>query len=310
MRHVVRVLSAVLLTCLSALRTLVSAPVRRGGKFVAAVVSGALIVVLATQSAEGAITAFAETPAHPVLPQQRGGSAAGLSHRTGSAVQAGRGTAAKKSAAALPEGAPNRPGKPRKSFTGPVAALPAQGVTPPASVRSARLQSAPMAPDSSGTAEQGDPELPGPPATGVEITSDRTSDTSVFANSDGTLTARVYSRPVHYRTASGDWADIDTTLTANADGRWAEGADSPSASFAATGNDPSLVTYGPGAGEQVAYGLQGASAVQGQPSGNAITYQGIAPSSDLTYEAIASGVKETLTLHSASDRPPGSSPCT
>lgn len=300
MRHVVRVLSAVLLTCLSALRTLVSAPVRRGGKFVAAVVSGALIVVLATQSAEGAITAFAETPAHPVLPQQRGGSAAGLSHRTGSAVQAGRGTAAKKSAAALPEGAPNRPGKPRKSFTGPVAALPAQGVTPPASVRSARLQSAPMAPDSSGTAEQGDPELPGPPATGVEITSDRTSDTSVFANSDGTLTARVYSRPVHYRTASGDWADIDTTLTANADGRWAEGADSPSASFAATGNDPSLVTYGPGAGEQVAYGLQGASAVQGQPSGNAITYQGIAPSSDLTYEAIASGVKETLTLHSAS----------
>ncbi|MFB8183276.1 LamG-like jellyroll fold domain-containing protein [Streptomyces sp. NPDC055966] len=134
----------------------------------------------------------------------------------------------------------------------------------------------------------------------MEVPGDRTANTSVFRNADGTLTARVYSRAVHYRAADGTWADIDTTLKQGPDGRWAERADAPSASFATSGDDPQLVSYGPNASERVTYGLQGAASAAAQASGNTVTYPNIATSSDLTYAATSSGVKETLLLHDAS----------
>ncbi len=288
---------------LARLVTLLCTPVRRGGRWLPAVVSGLLLVVLATQPAEAVIAEHATRAGAPVLPHQRGGSAAGLPHQTGSAVTQGAGSGKASKAAAVPGAvpsgtAPERPGTARLSYTGPKAA-PGKTVNPPASVRADLLRSRTKATEPP-AAEQGDPGLPGPAASGTEVTADRTADTSVFQNADGTLTARVYSRPVHYRAAGGGWADIDTTLAQGSDGRWAERADSPSASFAADGGDTSLVSYGPGADEKVSYGLQGAKAVQGKASASSITYPGIAASSDLTYEATASGVKETLTLHDAS----------
>ncbi|MBY8879933.1 LamG-like jellyroll fold domain-containing protein [Actinacidiphila acidipaludis] len=272
---------------------------RRRPRRLAAVVSGLLVVLLGTQPAAAAIAAHTKS-SRLVLPHQRTGSAAGLPHRAKSAVKPGQGSEASRKAARVPgalppDAAPSRAGKPKQSWSGPRSPFDGHTVTPqgPAQAGVAATTRDAITPADTGT---GDPALPGVATTGTEIVRDRTADTSVFQQADGTLTARVYSRPVHYRAADGSWQDINTTLTRRADGRWAESADAPAASFARNGSDSALVSFGPGDGEQVSFGLQGASAVTARASGSSITYPGIAAASDLTYEATASGVKETLTL--------------
>ncbi|MFJ5535170.1 LamG-like jellyroll fold domain-containing protein [Streptomyces sp. NPDC093261] len=281
---------------------------RRWLRGIALAVSGVLLVALGTQSAQAVIDAHALTSGSAVLPHQRTGSAAGLPHQVKSAALRTKGSASSPKAkpvhGALPPSSTHVPrAKERGSFR-PQGQLAPKRVSPPARIRAALLKEsqrkAAKAAGAGPSAQQGDPHIPGPKAGGVEVVKDRTGNTSVFRNADGTLTARVYSRPVHYRTAKGTWADIDSTLVQGSDGHWTERADSAPADFAASGNDSLLVSYGPSASEQVGYSLQGASAVTGQASGNAITYPQIATSSDLKYSVTSSGVKETLLLHDAS----------
>jgi Concanavalin A-like lectin/glucanases superfamily len=52
----------------------------------------------------------------------------------------------------------------------------------------------------------------------VEVTSQRSETTQVFANPDATFTTSVASRPVRVRKTDGSWSDLDTTLQHNADG--------------------------------------------------------------------------------------------
>lgn len=280
---------------------------RRWLRRVALAVSCVLFMVLTTQPAEAFINEQTLTSGSAVLPHQRTGSAAGLSHQVKSAALRTKGSTsspkAKHVRGALPPSSTHvaKP-KERGSFS-PKGKLAAKSVTPPARVRAASPKRAQpktaKADDAGSSAQQGDPHIPGPKSSGAEVVTDRTANTSVFQNPDGTLTARVYSRPVHYRTVKGAWADIDSTLVQGSDGRWTERADSSPAGFAASGNDSSLVSYGPSASEQVSYALQGAASVTGQSSGNTITYPGIADSSDLTYAVGSGGVKETLVLHAA-----------
>ncbi|MGV9566070.1 LamG-like jellyroll fold domain-containing protein [Streptomyces sp. NPDC003480] len=281
---------------------------RRWLRGIALAVSGVLLVALGTQSAQAVIDAHALTSGSAVLPHQRTGSAAGLPHQVKSAALRTKGSASSPKAkpvhGALPPSSTHVPkAKERGSFR-PQGQLAPKRVSPPARIRAALLKEsqrkAAKAAGAGPSAQQGDPHIPGPKAGGVEVVKDRTGNTSVFRNADGTLTARVYSRPVHYRTAKGTWADIDSTLVQGSDGHWTERADSAPADFAASGNDSLLVSYGPSASEQVGYSLQGAAAVTGQASGNAITYLQIATSSDLKYSVTSSGVKETLLLHDAS----------
>ncbi|NVK80021.1 LamG-like jellyroll fold domain-containing protein [Streptomyces morookaense] len=292
---------------------------QRQVRWLAAAVSGVLLVMLATapapaQSMVPLAMADAVSAGAAELPQQRSGSAAGLHHQVGvSTTRSKRGNQASSSPAtavrgALPTATPHGPAAAsRQSYTSKTQ-VSTRRVMPPASARQAMLKAhqrrqakaAVDTADASSGEGGGDPDLPGPATSGVEVVKQRTASTSVFQNADGTLTARVYSRPVHYRQADGSWADIDTKLTRGSDGRWRESADSQPASFAADGNDSSLVSYGPTSGEQVSYGLQGAARVAGKPAENSITYAGIASSSDLSYAVTASGVKETLVLHDAS----------
>ncbi|MFF3920173.1 LamG-like jellyroll fold domain-containing protein [Streptomyces sp. NPDC001852] len=281
---------------------------RRWLRGIALAVSGALLVVLGTQSAEAVIDEHALASGSAVLPHQRMGSAAGLSHQVKSAALRAKGSAsspkAKSVRGALPLSKTHVPKANERGSFRPQGQLAAKRVSPPARIRAALLRDAQRkaakAADAGSSAQEGDPHIPGPKASGAEVVKDRTGNTSVFRNADGTLTARVYSRPVHYRTAQGTWADIDSTLVQGSDGRWSERADSAPAGFAPSGNDSLLVSYGPSASEQVGYSLQGAASVTGQASGNAITYPQIATSADLKYSVTSGGVKETLVLHDAS----------
>ncbi|GHF66109.1 hypothetical protein GCM10018790_49990 [Kitasatospora xanthocidica] len=141
--------------------------------------------------------------------------------------------------------------------------------------------------------------MPGLPAEGVEVTGARTDTTSLFQNPDGTKTLRAYPRPVHYRKADGSWDDINTNFALDRAGRWTEQANSQQATFAAKTDDPALVSWAPGQGLVVSYGLQDAAQVRGVVQGDTLTYPLARPASDVVYNGLAQGVKESLTLHDA-----------
>jgi hypothetical protein len=53
-----------------------------------------------------------------------------------------------------------------------------------------------------------------------EEVSKRTADTKVFRNGDGTFTAILNQKPIHYQDENGDWQDIDLTLRTMPDGSY------------------------------------------------------------------------------------------
>ncbi|MGW2255695.1 LamG-like jellyroll fold domain-containing protein [Kitasatospora sp. NPDC001660] len=139
--------------------------------------------------------------------------------------------------------------------------------------------------------------VPGLPAEGVEDTGSRTGSSSVYQNPDGTKTLRAYPRPVHYQKADGTWDDINTNFSLDRAGRWAEQANSQQASFATRVDDPALVSWTLDAGHVVSYGLQDAAQVRGVVQGDTLTYPLARPASDVVYNGLAQGIKETLVLH-------------
>ena len=243
---------------------------RRLGMRLTAVLAAVALVVSGVDSSAWASASSQPTPP---TPQQRSGSAAGAPHSAASATGASKsGVAPVTPAGAAPQaGTHSTPPNPRLSNV-----------------------------EQASTSQGAPPRQHAAPTPGQEVAAKRTATMSVFANPDGTETAKVYARPVHYRTADGSWADIDTSLGQGGNGRWAEKADSASTSFGATAADPALASVPAGPGESIAFGMQGAPNVPGTANGSTITYPGVAAHTDASYFAtVNGGVKETLTLSSA-----------
>ncbi|WP_329065655.1 DNRLRE domain-containing protein [Amycolatopsis sp. NBC_01480] len=236
-----------------------------------------LVTVVLMVVSLGGQSSWASTQAQamPPTPQQRSSSADGSQHTADTAL----GSTKKGVAPATPAGAAGESG-PRTAASDPHLS----NVSGSANAVAAETR-----------------QRTGPPAsTGKELTAERTATKSVFENPDGTQTAKVYTRPVHFRDSTGNWADIDTTLAQGGSGRWGEKADSASTTFAPVADDPTLASVPVGPGKSVAFGLQGAAHSTGQVSGSTITYPGVAAHSDVSYLATATGgVKETVTLNSA-----------
>ncbi|MGK4586129.1 LamG-like jellyroll fold domain-containing protein [Kitasatospora sp. HPMI-4] len=121
----------------------------------------------------------------------------------------------------------------------------------------------------------------------------------MFANTDGTKTVRVYSRPVHFKKSDGSWADIDTTLVQGADGQWQEKANNAGPTFAPKSDAAALTTWQLDASHKISYSLQDVRPVAAHVTQDKVTYPLAAPSADVVYNALANGVKESLVLHDA-----------
>ncbi len=138
------------------------------------------------------------------------------------------------------------------------------------------------------------------PKTSTLVTSATSATSDLYKNAGGSYTRRVFQAPVNYQTSSGAWAPIDETLVKDSGGRWREKANSAGASFAAAGDDQVLGTLtAAGGSESVSFSLAGAASVTGVASGSPVTYPGILPGTDVTETATATGISESLTLHSA-----------
>lgn len=137
-----------------------------------------------------------------------------------------------------------------------------------------------------------------PPGTRSERLFARTSIAKVFCETDGTLTAEIHAAPIHYQDAEGAWREIDNTLEPATGGGFRNGANSFTATFAATTPTDPLVRLSEGALKIAATPQNAANAV-GVVDGSRITYKDVYPGVDLVYTSRAEGVKEELILKQA-----------
>ncbi|MFC8448136.1 LamG-like jellyroll fold domain-containing protein [Kitasatospora sp. NPDC057223] len=270
---------------------------------VAAAVLAALMLVVSLGTQDAMAFAVTKAPRHladPEVPQQRAGSPDGRGGAVGADATRAKG--------AGKQGDAHRPGSGElplaQEVRGPGAGVASTGATPrqgqaaqpPASSLPApRAGEAGGAPDASSATG-----IPGPVTEGVELPAERTEVSSVFVNPDGTKTQRVYSRPVHFKESDGSWADIDTDLAVGADGRLRETANSIGASFAPRADAGDLIALEIDATHRVAYSLAGAAPAVAQAKGDTVTYPLAGPATDVVYNALAQGIKESLVLRDAS----------
>ncbi|MGH2810959.1 MAG: hypothetical protein ACRDIA_08775, partial [Actinomycetota bacterium] len=130
-----------------------------------------------------------------------------------------------------------------------------------------------------------------------ELPGERKPNAKIFANPDGTKTAKVYGSPVHFKDPQGNWSEIDPKLIP--DGAGFKNAAGPFAvRFAPSASSPQLANI-EADGHKVTMALDQASNTPGAAVGQEITYPQVRPGVDLTYRVGKSQVKETLVLHRA-----------
>ncbi len=140
----------------------------------------------------------------------------------------------------------------------------------------------------------------GPAAAEVQIVRElvglRTATADTFLRSDGSRLARVYSTPVNYRAASGEWVPIDDTLRPGPTGWETKASATPVTLPASLAS--SAVSVGP-ASRRVSFSLEGASDSEGQNVGSAMSYVNAQPGVSVSYSVSSEGVREVLALGSS-----------
>jgi RHS repeat-associated protein len=134
----------------------------------------------------------------------------------------------------------------------------------------------------------------------VEVISLRTAYSSTFRNPDGSMSDVVHAIPVHYQDASGAWQDIDTSLVpADLSGYALQNAAGPfTVSFAGSARQSGLVRIASG-NEVVSFGPESPAPSVAASSGNAVSFDGVYPNTDLDFSVLRDGVKEGIVLHKA-----------
>jgi RHS repeat-associated protein len=139
------------------------------------------------------------------------------------------------------------------------------------------------------------------PSTSVELPSERSVDTTVWLNANGTRTAFAYNGPVHYRDAVGLWQDVDQTLELDSvSGSYHPKAVGVGLTLAGNATGAPLAQLTVDSTHSVGYRLDGASSAAAWTSGALAKYLNARQSTDLELVALANGVKETLVLKSRS----------
>lgn len=132
----------------------------------------------------------------------------------------------------------------------------------------------------------------------TELVAERTEDSTVFANPDGTRTARFYSQRTYARDRSGAMVPIDTTLSRGEDHRFRPAVDLD-VSFGEQAVAEQLATLSLGGGLQAGFGLAGAAPVAGAADGANVRFAEVRPGVDLVLTATGNGLKDELVLKSA-----------
>jgi hypothetical protein len=159
-----------------------------------------------------------------------------------------------------------------------------------------------FAPFAGGQVDPGPAESELPPVGGVEVPDLRTATSRTFRQKDGTFVTEVFAAPIHYEDASGRLRPIDNTLVASDRSGYALENKANRYSLAlprSLGQGPVRFAVGE---EWVTFQLRGARSASepATPTGTKAVFADALQGVTVDYVARPAGVKETLTLRSAS----------
>jgi RHS repeat-associated protein len=131
-----------------------------------------------------------------------------------------------------------------------------------------------------------------------EDISRRTAESKTYLMSDGSYRAEIFERPIHFEDDAGEWTEIDPTLVPTLEpGEYGTEAVAVPVTFGEqNGVEPPVRLET----DEWSIGIDmlGAAEDVKLTYGNRARYLGVAPATDLEYEATDSGIKETLVLSS------------
>jgi RHS repeat-associated protein len=129
----------------------------------------------------------------------------------------------------------------------------------------------------------------------IEIESERTDRSRVYALENGLREVQIYPGTINYRDSSGAFAPVDNTLKPDADGNFVNASNRYTVALPADASRPVRIAAG---ASWLQFGLRGAV---GAPdvSGSRATYTDALPGVTAVYEAGNDQVKETLVLSDA-----------
>ena len=130
----------------------------------------------------------------------------------------------------------------------------------------------------------------------VVVAADTTATTEVTAQPDGGFTLTATSMPVRVR-QNGGWHPVDLNLARTGAG-WAPIASAHAVVFSPGGSGPLVTGTDPASGKQISISWPDALPAP-TVSGDAATYPDVLPGVDLQVEAIDTGYREVLIVHSA-----------
>ncbi|MFI6645725.1 LamG domain-containing protein [Streptomyces sp. NPDC050504] len=130
----------------------------------------------------------------------------------------------------------------------------------------------------------------------VEVAGLRQERRDVFANPNGTFTAREYTQPVRVRKGTA-WQAVDDTLVRRDDGRWAPRAATVGVEFSDGGSGPFARMSK--AGREYALTWPGGPLPKPKVSGNTALYEEVGPGVDLAVRAEAEGFGHYVIVKSA-----------
>lgn len=130
----------------------------------------------------------------------------------------------------------------------------------------------------------------------VEALNLRGERRDVFANADGSFTAREYTQPVRTRQSTG-WVPVDDTLVAKSDGTWSPKAATVDLEFSDGGRGPFARMNR--VGREYALTWPGGALPKPQVEGNTARYEEVLPGVDLTVRADVEGFSHYLVVKTA-----------
>ena len=134
-----------------------------------------------------------------------------------------------------------------------------------------------------------------------ELYNYRTASSRTYDNHDGTFTSKLWSGPVHYRDQDGDWRPISSALvpTDEPGYAWQNEGNSFHAFFADQLGEAYLELQPAGESRAFQLSLTGGAQSEAVTRERGLTYPGIFPGVDLSYDLRPDGIKESLLLANA-----------
>ncbi|MCA1066128.1 DNRLRE domain-containing protein (plasmid) [Rossellomorea sp. AcN35-11] len=128
-----------------------------------------------------------------------------------------------------------------------------------------------------------------------ELKDRKTKGSKHFLNEDGSITAEIYSSPIHFKDKSGKWVEIDNSIVNEKQGEFEYGNKANKHKLRFSKEAKKEVEW---EGHVLTITPLNTKGKRPKVEGNSITYEKVFKDADIRYTSLTSGMKEDIILHS------------